>query len=481
MNRFEHNGVWTLAKAVLALVCAATPAFGDANDGEPEYVVIKAAKVITVAGEEHSPGTVVIEDGKIAAAGGDIEYPSSARLIRAPRETVLPGFVLPRTRYGLASYSRAGVHGDRTAASEVYLSELDFHDLLEAGYTTVCYVPDGRGLTGMAAVYRTAGPEDSRRLVESAYLDAPLNWSSGGKGTLRKALKKATEEIEKVEKARKEWEAKQKAAKEAKEKEKEEVKPAPEDESGDEVEEQGRIAEIARARLGDHNDNDNSDEDEEGDDEKEEKPGEDKPKSEKEPAEFKPPEIDPAHQPLVDLLQKKEGALMTVHLDKASDLRHFDDVLEPYEEIKYNLFLTARRFMDFHNVEQLLGKRKAKVTLYPLIQFLPQSRNRYNLAARLVKAGCSVGVVPLFDSREEYRRVRERLATLVRAGLPREAALRALTLDAAAAIGLDARLGSIEKGKDADLVFLDGDPLDPHASVTRVVILGETVWEADKP
>jgi imidazolonepropionase-like amidohydrolase len=54
-------------------------------------------------------------------------------------------------------------------------------------------------------------------------------------------------------------------------------------------------------------------------------------------------------------------------------------------------------------------------------------------------------------------------------GLDREAALRAVTLGAAEAAGFAKRVGSLEPGKDADLLVLDGDPL---AAGTRVV----AVW-----
>jgi hypothetical protein len=49
----------------------------------------------------------------------------------------------------------------------------------------------------------------------------------------------------------------------------------------------------------------------------------------------------------------------------------------------------------------------------------------------------------------------------------RERLVRMVTLDAARALGVDALLGSIEVGKRADLVLVDGDPLDPYASVVR--------------
>ena len=73
--------------------------------------------------------------------------------------------------------------------------------------------------------------------------------------------------------------------------------------------------------------------------------------------------------------------------------------------------------------------------------------------------------MPRDDTPTEILGVRERVVDLIRSGLSRKAALAALTLNPAGAIGLGERLGSIEKGKDADLAFFDGDPLDPYARV----------------
>ena len=43
---------------------------------------------------------------------------------------------------------------------------------------------------------------------------------------------------------------------------------------------------------------------------------------------------------------------------------------------------------------------------------------------------------------------------------------------------MENRLGTIEKDKDGDVIFLDGDPLATETRVTRVMTLGEIVWEA---
>lgn len=50
-----------------------------------------------------------------------------------------------------------------------------------------------------------------------------------------------------------------------------------------------------------------------------------------------------------------------------------------------------------------------------------------------------------------------------------------MTIQAAKIIGCDARLGSIDVGKDADLFISDGSPFDPTAIIRDVFIDGERV------
>lgn len=422
-----------------------------------EIIVIQAGRVITVSGEEFSPGTIVIEDGIITAVGSNIEFPPSAKTIKAKRETVIPGFIHPRTRYGLDSYNRSGVNGDKSASTEVYLSWMDFSDLLHSGYTTVCFIPPGKDITGMASVYHTAGPDDTKLLKEDAYLNVVTRWLSNDKKTIRNALKKAREEIEKVEKARKEWEEKQKEKKEEGEKKTEEKV-----EEDDEKEE--------KSSRPDQIDN--------GEDQ--DKPTETKEAESKEDEEFKPPKIDPKYQPLVDLIQHKEGASMMMQLTKASDLRHLQDVLKPYDDLSHSLYLASSRSTDYHYVVDALGKQKASVVIRPWIHYLPLTTFRYNLVAKLIDAGCEVSIIPWLESREELQNVRARLSDLIRSGLSRENALKTLTLYPARVIGMGDRLGSIEKDKEADLAFFNGDPLDPHTKLNRVMIHGEMIWTAEE-
>ncbi len=60
-------------------------------------------------------------------------------------------------------------------------------------------------------------------------------------------------------------------------------------------------------------------------------------------------------------------------------------------------------------------------------------------------------------------------------GLPKEEALKAITLNAAEVLGVDDRLGSIEAGKEATLFVADGDILDVRSNVKRMWIDGKEV------
>lgn len=69
-------------------------------------------------------------------------------------------------------------------------------------------------------------------------------------------------------------------------------------------------------------------------------------------------------------------------------------------------------------------------------------------------------------------------ALAVRSGLDQEAALKAITINAAEIIGVGDRLGSIEEGKDADIVVFDKHPLDIQSKAKYVLIDGKVVHKA---
>ncbi len=94
-------------------------------------------------------------------------------------------------------------------------------------------------------------------------------------------------------------------------------------------------------------------------------------------------------------------------------------------------------------------------------------------AAILYGAGVKIAF-----STQDYANVRNlpyAAAKAVAFGLPRDAALRAVTLSPAEVLGVDSQMGSIEVGKRADLIVTDGDPLQIVTNVERVYIGGSEV------
>ena len=65
-------------------------------------------------------------------------------------------------------------------------------------------------------------------------------------------------------------------------------------------------------------------------------------------------------------------------------------------------------------------------------------------------------------------------------GLSQEEALAIVTTDAAKILGVDNRVGSLESGKDADMVLFDGDPFEYTSHVTAVIINGKVVSQQVK-
>lgn len=65
----------------------------------------------------------------------------------------------------------------------------------------------------------------------------------------------------------------------------------------------------------------------------------------------------------------------------------------------------------------------------------------------------------------------------VRGGLSRERALNAMTLAGAKMLDLDSRIGSLEKGKDADFIVLSGDPLSVYTKIQQTFIEGKKVFD----
>jgi hypothetical protein len=455
-----------------------------AVEDDDRFVVIHAGRILTVSGEEIEDGTIVLRNGAIDAVGKKVEIPWGAEIIDARGEVVMPGLIDPRSRFSLPRYTRGGVHCDLSVVGELYPQDHDFRSVLEAGFTTLGLYPDGAGFPGQAVAVRPVnGGVEAMKPEEGRYVRVTLLNPSSDKKAFMDAFKRAKQEIDKVDKARKAWEEKkkkeaeeaQKKAEEEKKKqgEKPEDKPAP----GPEPPPPPKPDPGPDPRRGGAPGN--------GTEPKpEEKKPEEKKGEAKKPDVFVPPPIDPAYQPLVDLIQKKEGVRLLVEIQNASGYLHYLDAIERIElDVATEFYVENRPVpanfggggIDLGEVVDKIGEKDPLVVLNAYVNNRFVTQTRFNLPAELVKAGCRIAFTPLFDGGETHADLRMQVATLVKSGLGRKEALEALTLRGAEALGLESTLGTIEKDRRADLLFLSHDPFDPRARVTRVMIAGETV------
>lgn len=436
-----------LVVALCSIVIGGAVPSALAEDGG--LVVIEAARVITVSGEEFAPGQVVIEDGKVTLVGQNLDVPRSARRIRAGGETVMPGLVLARTRFGLPGYPRSGIHCDARVLDEIHADELDGRPLLRAGFVAAAYVPSGSGFPGQAAVVRPPHDGEAEVLREAAYLPVSMVSNSRDRRVIEQAFDRARKEIEKAVKAEEEWKKKQEEAK--------------------------KKAEAEAKKNGDSGGGKAADPPEKGG----------KSEEKKEPEKFTPPPIPAEIAPLVSILRKEDSALpLLFELSDAGNLLHLDEVLEGIEEARgerhRNVQFEPSSRQEQRPMLATLGERGATIVTAPLLSNRPYTFTLLNLPAEAADAGARLVFIPRSDSETEFRMLRSRVADLVRAGLSREEGLRALTVNPADFLGLGDRLGSIEKGRSADLVFLDGDPLAAGTRVTRTMIAGDWVWEEEE-
>jgi imidazolonepropionase-like amidohydrolase len=129
-------------------------------------------------------------------------------------------------------------------------------------------------------------------------------------------------------------------------------------------------------------------------------------------------------------------------------------------------------------VASLLKQKNIPVVFGP-VQDLPtrpdfHQADRYRAGAALADAGVKFAFTMGGDETFE-RDLPYQAAESIAWGLSRDAALRALTIDAAAILGVDKEVGSLEPGKLANLFIAKGDPLEVRTEVTEVIIAGRRV------
>ena len=180
------------------------------------------------------------------------------------------------------------------------------------------------------------------------------------------------------------------------------------------------------------------------------------------------PERDLKMESLARVLKRE--APLRVHAHRADDIMTAVRIAD-----EFGVKLVIEHCTEGHLVATQLASKGIPVVVGPLItNRVKVEMQGLTLKTAAVLAGAGVTFAIMTDHPAvpiQYLAASAALAQ--KGGLSAEQALQAVTINAATVLGLEERLGSIEPGKDADIVIWDGYPLDISARVEQVFIGGQ--------
>ncbi len=125
-----------------------------------------------------------------------------------------------------------------------------------------------------------------------------------------------------------------------------------------------------------------------------------------------------------------------------------------------------------------IKEAKAEIVLHPTMARNEDEMINMNRESAMIltKAGIPVSIESGYESYvPKTRIILYEASVAVSYGMPFEEALKSITLNPSKLLGIDKRVGSLEIGKDADIVLYDGDPFEYTTKVCKVFIEGELV------
>ncbi|UCG87663.1 MAG: amidohydrolase family protein [Gemmatimonadota bacterium] len=397
----------------------------------PAKVAFEGGRIIPVVGEEIAKGTLLIEHGKITAVGKKVEIPYDAMVIDVSGKVLFPGMISPHTWRGL---DRPNENLPVAPYLDVYdaidPSSLSFEDALRDGVLAV-HVIQGNNcvIGGVSRVVRPIGrTPDEMTIKPSIALKLSTSPKTGSErmsqmAAMREAFLELAYYLENLAEARYEAELK---------KENKEVDVHPE-----EARTRGR--ELIR------------DED-----------------------------LDDKHRNLVKLKDGRVDAW--IYCGAATD------VAPAIETAKRNGFLEHTVLVlgteAYRAVKELRAVGRPVVLPEVLVHQerdpITGELNETFIPKVIHDAGLLYALQPNPSSSLAERFLTYQAARCVRHGIPRRAALKAITLNPAKILGIDDQLGSLEVGKTGNVVILSGDPLDFNTWVEKAYIDGILAYDRAK-
>ena len=188
---------------------------------------------------------------------------------------------------------------------------------------------------------------------------------------------------------------------------------------------------------------------------------------------------DTAKRPAIDLKYEALGKLLKGEVKALITVNSTNDIMNAIRLAKeFNFKLVIDGAAEAYRSIDEIKASKAEVILHSTM-----ARNAGDMvnmtresAAILTAANIQVSIETGYEGYVPKTHVLLFEAALaVTYGLPYEEGLKSITLNPAKLLGIDKRVGSIEQGKDADLVLFDGDPFEYLTKVSKVMIDGQWV------
>ena len=186
---------------------------------------------------------------------------------------------------------------------------------------------------------------------------------------------------------------------------------------------------------------------------------------------FKMPAFNMKLESMIPVLKKEIP--LKAHAHQANDILTAIRIAR-----EFDLKLTLEHVTEGHLIADKLAENKdipmaVGPTMTHASKYELQNKS-WETAGALASRGCLVSIVTDHPfSLQEYLPVYAGLAA--KAGMDPFEAMKAITINPAIHLGIQDRVGSLEAGKDADIVAYAGDPFDPSAAVRFVMINGVSV------
>jgi len=410
---------------LVALFCVATAITLAVAQSAPHHdVVIKNAIVMTVTHGNITHGSVYIKDGKIAAVGENVSAPANATVIDAQGKYLTPGIV--------DSHSHIALDDDVNEATSPVTPQMimkdafDYQDkaiyrALAGGVTTSLLLHGSANMIGGQAVVIKHKFGDKRDQLLFPNAPGSIKFASG-------------ENPKRVYGSRDQL---------------------PSTRMGN--------FEVQRAALVEAQDY-----------MKEWSAYNDKVKRGDKDA--TPPKHDLKLDALADVLNRK--LLVQIHCYRSDEML---TEMEMAKEFGYNLRAFHHALEAYKIADQLAANNVGIATFADWWGYKQEAWDAIPWNAVLaMRKGVKVAIKS--DSEDYTRRLNQEAAKAIRyGGATEEEALKMITINPAWIVGVDDRVGSIETGKDADLVIWDGYPLSTNGVPNKVFIDGELYFDRSLP